>query len=138
MNTTNKHAILVNFKGWNEKNGASCTVTSKRFKQSIKFNNLTEAQNVNGYIYDVINRLAKRGFNILDKCEFGQDSYILISDTFEPLKLETFKFKFEGRKINAIGKFYNYSKTIKAISKEIAEIELYKEFDHIHKLTQTN
>ena len=45
--------------------------------------------------------------------------------------MKTFTLKFSARKIGALGIFSNYTRRIKADSKEKAILKLYEEFDHI-------
>lgn len=47
-----------------------------------------------------------------------------------------YKFKFTGRKIGAIGKFYAIKHTVKAKNYDSAIKTLYKSFEHITNLTQ--
>lgn len=63
-----------------------------------------------------------------------------INSMFESNQIEyrigqsKYKATFNGRTAGAIGKFYNYSKTITANSPKDVENELRKQFDHITNL----
>ena len=47
-----------------------------------------------------------------------------------------YKFKFNGRKLNAIGKTYTIKHTVKALTYDNAIKKLYKSFQNITNLTQ--
>ena len=50
---------------------------------------------------------------------------------------ETIKFlcRFYGRKVNAIGIFYDVETIVRALNKESVKLELYVTYEHIHRLT---
>jgi len=43
--------------------------------------------------------------------------------------------KFKGRKLNAIGKFYNISETIEASNETNLKVKIYDNYEHITNLT---
>ncbi len=49
-------------------------------------------------------------------------------------EIKTYIFKFYGRQINAIGKMYDITETIKAPSKREAILKLYESYEHILNL----
>lgn len=46
-------------------------------------------------------------------------------------EMKKYKISFTGREINAIGKFYSYSKTVQADDLDSAVLRLYDTHDHI-------
>jgi len=48
-----------------------------------------------------------------------------------------YKAKFNGRKINAVGIFYDIETTVDGDNEEQARLNLYERFDHIMKLKLT-
>lgn len=49
--------------------------------------------------------------------------------------MKTYKITFEGREKGAIGKFYKFTKTVKASDFKKALLSLYDNYDHIHPKT---
>jgi len=45
--------------------------------------------------------------------------------------MKTYKIKFEGRLLGAIGAFYNYTEDVEANTFEEAKLKLYDKYDHI-------
>lgn len=81
-NLTNYHALTVTYLGPTNNLGSRVRIKSDRFEQSItiaydyEFNNTLEV---------AADYLSKKGFNLVGKGEL-KDAYLLLTDTFEPLK----------------------------------------------------
>ena len=78
---TNFHALQIKFHGPCNTRGARVSIHSPRFKRRVYLTYDYET-NTLGTAYKW---LTTNGFNIVGKAEFG-DSYLLFSDTFEPLR----------------------------------------------------
>lgn len=51
--------------------------------------------------------------------------------------MKTYKAKFTGRTVGAIGIFYPIETTVKAENEKQAELKLYDEYEHIQHLVLT-
>ena len=80
---TNYHLIQVKYLGPTNNLGSRVKLISKRFEQSII---IDYAYELNNSMEMAEKWLESNGFDIIGHAEFG-DSYIIITDTFEPLKI---------------------------------------------------
>lgn len=47
--------------------------------------------------------------------------------------MKTYKIRFLGREIGAIGIISHYTETVEAKNKELAILELYKKYEHVNE-----
>lgn len=81
METPNLHALKCHYLGPTGYKSARISIQSLRFRQRIVIPQISD----NNWA-DSIKYLKERGFNIIGQAEYPGKGWLLLSDTFEPLK----------------------------------------------------